>query len=392
MLGLGATSYFMSNGFRGTCQGLISSVWCPAASTDAGRSMEAILRVDYTKLNPVGSAMNNFAESLDFNQILRLGAKFDARFGDCWSAIIPEAFPVSGGWESKFHIGAKRSFVPALGKTVWELPQTHAAWFPFSARIFQLDEGREIGYVRVPHYNYDESAVEEFAKLIGHFEEATEALVLDQVNNPGGSMLHMYAILSCLADRPLIPPKHELSLSEDDVAMASDTVELAEAGEAVPPEERPSPQEVAYSRFVLSEIEAGRGLGRGASKPTFLFGVSEILPAQNHYTKRIVVLINARSYSAAEFLAAILQDDKRATLFGQKTPGAGGCVKRVTVPGSEKFGIAYMTVTWTFARRTNGQPIENIGVHPDVSYEVTADDLRFGFRGYRHALLTAIDA
>jgi len=337
--------------------------------------------------------MNNFAENLDFSQILRLGAKFNARFGDCWSAVGPEQPPVPGTWESEhgFAIGGRRSFVPALGKTVWELPQARAARVPFLARIYQLDNGQEIGYVRVPHYNYDESALEEFAELIGHFEEATEALVLDQVNNRGGSMLCMYAILSCLADRPLIPPKHELSLGEDEVAMAYDTLELAEIGEEVPPDERPSPQEVAYSRFVLSEIEAGRGLGRGKTKPTFLFGVSEILPAQNHYTKGMVVLINKLTFSAPEFLAATLQDDKRAMLFGQRTPGAGGCVKRFAPPLSRELGISYIPVTWTFARRTNGQPIENIGVHPDVSYEITADDLSSGFRGYRQALLTAID-
>jgi hypothetical protein len=336
--------------------------------------------------------MNNSARNrLDFSsRILRLGAEFNARFGDCWSAVAPRRDLVAETWENNnmYAIGSKRSFVPALDKIVWELPQALAARVPFSARIYQLDNDRLIGYVRVPHYNYDESTAEEFAKLIGHFEEATEALVLDQVNNRGGSMVHMYALLSCLTDRPLIPPKHELSLTEDDVAMASNTVALAEAGEAVPSDERPSLQEVAYSRFVLSEMEAGR---MRHTNPTYLFGVSEILPAQNHYTKKIVVLINELDFSAAEFLAAILQDNKRATLFGQGTAGAGGCVRRFTVPGSRKLGIAYMTITWTFARRTNGQPIENIGVHPDVSYSITAEDLRSCYSGYRQALLTTLE-
>jgi len=346
------------------------------------------LPIDQTKLNLVGRAMNNFARNrLDFSsRIFHLGAEFNARFGDLWSAVSPDSF--DPGFDSKYSIGGKQSFVPALGEILWELPQALAAHVPFSACIYRLDNGRPIGYVRVPHYNHDEGAVEEFEKLIAHFENATEALVLDQLNNPGGSMFQMYNILSCLTDRPLIPPKHKLTLTEDDAAMASKTVALGEAGEAVPSDKRPSPQSVAYSRFVLSEIKAGRRV----TNPTYLFGVSEILPAQNHYTKGIVVLINELTFSAPEFLAATLQDNKRATLFGSRTAGAGGCVRRLSTPHDRKLGIKYITITWTLALRKNGQPIENIGVHPDVSYSVTSKDLQSGYLGYRQALLTTIGA
>lgn len=337
--------------------------------------------------------MNNFARNqLDFpSRILQLGAEFNARFGDIWSAVSPRLDLATAETydNNPYAIGGKQSFVPALGEIVWELPQALAARVPFSARIYRLDNGRPIGYVRVPHYEYDEGALKEFAKVIAHFENATEALVLDQVNNPGGSMFHMYAMLSYLTDRALTLPKHQLSLTEDDAAMASDTVALADAGKAVPSDKRPSPDEIAYSRFVLSEIEAGR---MRLTNPTYLFGKSEILPDQNHYTKRIFVLINELDFSAAEFLAAILQDNKRATLFGSNTAGAGGCVRRFRTPLDRKLGVDYMKITWTIAWRTNGQPIESIGVKPDVSYSVTVEDLQSGYRGYRQALLATIGA
>jgi C-terminal processing protease CtpA/Prc len=119
-----------------------------------------------------------------------------------------------------------------------------------------------------------------------------------------------------------------------------------------------------------------------------LGGVAEILPAKNHYTHKIVVLINELDFSAAEFLAAILQDNKRAMVFGERTAGAGGCVRRITFPN--EFGIDCITVTWTMAWRTNGEPVENIGVHPDVRYSITAEDIRSGYAGYRQALLATI--
>jgi C-terminal processing protease CtpA/Prc len=286
-----------------------------------------------------------------------------------------------------YAIGAKQSFVPALGEAVWEPPEEVAANSPFSACIYQVSDGRQIGYVRVPHYTYNEDAVNAFAELIARFESTTSAMVLDQVNNRGGSMFHMYAILSTLTDRALALPQHRLALNEDDAAMASEKVAQAEAGEGVPSDERPSPNEVAYSRFVLSEIEAGRGR---LTNPVHLCGVAEILPAEIHYTKRIVVLINELDFSAAEFLAAILQDNKRATLFGERTAGAGGCVRRIAVPN--QFGVDYINVTWTMAWRMNGQPIENKGVRPDVRYSVTVEDLQSGYASYRQALLATIRA
>lgn len=327
---------------------------------------------------------------IDFpRRMMALNAESTAKLGYCWSMVDSELESL---------LARRGSFVPVLGDIVWELPKELAAAVPFSAHICQVSGGRQIGYVRVPHYKYDEHAVAEFEKLVARFESTTAALVLDQVNNPGGSMFHMYSMLSTLTDRALALPKHQISIDDDDVAMASDTVALAEAGEEVPPDERPSPELVDYSRFVLSEVEAGRGMGHGPSNPVYLNGVAEVLPAENPYTKTIVVLINELDFSAAEFLAAILQDNKKATLFGERTAGAGGCVKQVTYADptmyqlSAQFGIAAITVSSTLAWRTNGQPIEEKGVTPDVRYSITEHDIRSGYDGYREALLATINA
>ena len=206
-------------------------------------------------------------------------------------------------------------------------------------------------------------------------------------------MFHMYALLSAMTDRPLSLPMHQLKINEDDVAIAADTVQLSDAGEAVPLVDRPSAELVAYSRFVLSEVNAGRGIGRdgGITNLVHLGGVTEILPAKQPYTKKIVVLNNELTFSAGEFLAAILQDSKRATIFGHTTAGAGGCARRIHSPDSERMGMS-LTLTWTIAYRTNGLPIENVGIVPDVPYTHTVEDLRSGYAGYRQALLTTLDA
>jgi len=338
---------------------------------------------------------------VDFpSRMLSLGAEFKQKAGDRWSMVGPQPgpmplaadaeTPLAERQDTPYAMGARRSWVPALGESVWELPKALAAR-SYYAYVCRESGGQQIGYVRVPDYNYNEDAVNVFGEeIVARFESTTEAMVLDQVDNWGGSMFQMYALLSMLTDRALALPKHQIMIDEDYAAIAADVVANAEAGEAVPPDERPTPERVAYSRFVLSERAAGRGTGLKPSNPVYLEGVAEILPGKNHYTKKIIVLINELCFSAGEFLAAILQDNKRALLFGVRTAGAGGCAKRICIPND--LGVGDISMTWTIAQRTNGQPIEGVGVHPDVSYSVTAEDIRSGYANYRQALLATINA
>ncbi len=316
--------------------------------------------------------------------LLALGAELNAKAGDRWSMVASQAGEEDIDENNPFDIGAKRSWVPPLGEIVWEIPKQleSRAYYAYTCRA---RDDRQIGYVRVPNYNYNPDAVGIFGEeIIPRFESATAAMVFDQINNRGGSMFQMYALLGMLTDRALALPQHKITIDEDYAALAADIVADAEAGEAVPSER------VAYARLVLSEKAAGRGTGNAPSNPLYLEGVAQILPATIHYTKKIVVLINELTFSAGEFLGAILQDNKRATLFGVRTAGAGGCMKRYFHHGPvTEFSY---TLTWTIARRTNGEYIENKGVQPDVACGLTAEDLRSGYVGYIQSLLATINA
>lgn len=324
---------------------------------------------------------NNFP-----TRILALGAELNGKLGNNWSMMRqPDAMQELES-ESLYSIGAKRSYVPALGEITWEIPQALADRAYYSC-VCRAEDGGGIGYVRVPNYNYNKDAVRIYEDIIARFEQTTQVMVFDQVNNAGGSMFQMYALLSMLTDRPLALPEHQITIDEDYAAVAADIIADAELGEDLTPDERPPPERIAYARFVLAERAAGRGTGYNLSRPVHLEGVAEILPATIHYTKKIVVLINELTFSAGEFLAATVQDNRRATLFGYKTAGAGGCAKRIPVPS----GNFELTVTWTIARRITGEYIENIGIRPDFTYQTVGEDFRNGHLGYRKALLAAIN-
>lgn len=315
------------------------------------------------------------------SRMLALGEELSAKAGDCWSMVGPAA-PESDSERANdpYAIGAKRSWVPVLGEMVWEIPKSLEAR-AYYANVCRVSDGRKIGYVRVPDYGPNKDAITVFEDITSRFEETTAAMVFDQINNNGGSMFQMYALLELLTDRTLALPKHQITIDDDYAAMAADYIERARLGDDV------SQERVEYSRFVLSEKAAGRGTGTNLSDPVYLEAVSEIRPAKIHYTKKIIVLINELTFSAGEFLAAILQDNKRATLFGQRTAGAGGCAKVIPALHNELLGIESIQLTWTIARRTNGEYIENQGVHPDIVCGETVEDIRHDHCDYRRTLL-----
>jgi Peptidase family S41 len=334
----------------------------------------------------------NFRERL-----FSLQDEFNASMGDNWMMVSPgeetsdlvEDEPGVGGEGIPIRMGSRRILAPPLGEVTWKLPEESAVAVWLSAYSCESPHGTRIGYVRVPHYGAGEHRAEAFEEIIARLEDTTAVLVLDQMNNPGGSMYQMYAMLSALTDRPLVPPQHQLKIWDEDAAKAAEVVDLADHAYALAPEERPSPELVSYSRFILAEMAAGRGVGGSLTDRTFLGGVAEIQPGRHPYTKPIFVLINELTFSAGEFLAAILQDHRKGTLVGVRTAGAGGCARPTTFRG--KFIELPMTLAWTIARRANGDYIENYGVHPDIPLAASVDDIRFEYAPFRDALLEIVD-
>src|SRR5262249_29962176 len=113
-------------------------------------------------------------------------------------------------------IGADKSFIPNLGKVLWRPNADN----PFHAYLYLTADGQKVGYVRIPHYIGGDYSAEKFSEIIDQFENTSAALVIDQVNNPGGSIFYMYALASMLSDKPLVVPKHKETLTQQDVLSA----------------------------------------------------------------------------------------------------------------------------------------------------------------------------
>lgn len=305
---------------------------------------------------------------------------------------------ISGGIkadeEDRF-MGSKVSFVPELGKVLWQAPASS----PYNAYIYLDKVGRKIGYVRIPNYSAGSQSAVQFAELMNFFQENTEALVVDQVNNPGGNLFYMYALASMLTDRPLLVPKQKMAITQEDVYFALD--ELNEVEGVTTDEEARNvlgsnlagfPADLAlaqniakYFRFILNEWNEGRQL----TDLGYVYGIDYLRPHPvGYYAKPILLLVNELDFSCGDFLPAILQDNKRVTILGTRTAGAGGYVLSHTYPNL--FGLQGFSYTGSIAHREDNNPIENLGVIPEIIVELTSNDLENNYSDYLKEIQKAV--
>ncbi len=280
-------------------------------------------------------------------------------------------------------IGARKSFLPPLGEKLW---QSNGDMASFDAYIFLGQDGEsKIGYIRIPHFFGDEEDVREFGEILSMFEANTDGLVIDQVNNPGGSIFYLYALTSMLTDKPLYTPKHHLMLTQEEVHMAVHLLPVLEeirddrmAREIFGENIGGYPVDFELVRllkqfclFIYSEWNEGHLY----TSPTFIMGIDDIRPHPDvRFTKPILLLTNPLDFSGADFFPAIMQDNKRATILGTRTAGAGGYVLPTNFPN--QTGILGFHLTGSLAERIDHKPIENLGVQPDVYCAPTAFDLQ----------------
>ncbi len=265
------------------------------------------------------------------------------------------------------------------------------------------EAGKLIGYVRIPGYivpDYDKS-IESFKKLMEKFEDTTDALVIDQINNPGGSVFYLYALASLLSSEPLKAPRHKMALSQSNIAEAAsilpalkaakDTEEVIKVlGGAKTLNGLPVTYEIGrflvdFYEFILDQWSQGKRI----TDPYYLLGADHINPHPGtQYTKPILVVVNELDFSGGDFFSATLQDNQRVTVFGTRTAGAGGYVLQAGFPNL--LGIQGVWLTGSIAERVDKNPIENLGVKPDIEYTLTDKDLQEGFKEYKAAINKAI--
>ena len=95
----------------------------------------------------------------------------------------------------------------------------------------------------------------------------------------------------------------------------------------------------------------------------------------------------SEQFGGGDAFPSLLGGIGRATLFGERTMGAGGHVTPITpLP----FSNISVNMTKSLFYRPDGVPVENNGAVPHIQYEIKASDAVNGFTEYQKAYLKAL--
>lgn len=166
-----------------------------------------------------------------------------------------------------------------------------------------------IGYLNLTSFDHPDDSRDSLAAAM-HLLAGADALIIDMRENAGGSPDAVALLCSYMFDRPSQP---------------------------------------------LFEIVPRNGSARR-------YATLDTVPDDSHATRPVFVLTSARTFSAGEGLAYLLQEQRRAAVIGETTAGAAN-------PGRRYPATAWLEVTVPNGRvRTavSGRNWEGTGVVPDI--------------------------
>ncbi len=96
-----------------------------------------------------------------------------------------------------------------------------------------------------------------------------------------------------------------------------------------------------------------------------------IEPDGKPYQGKVVVLVDERTQSSAEYTAMAFRAGRNVTVIGSQTAGADGNVSQVVLPGGLGTFISGLGVYYP-----NGEPTQRIGIIPDIEVKRTIKGVR----------------
>jgi C-terminal processing protease CtpA/Prc len=105
----------------------------------------------------------------------------------------------------------------------------------------------------------------------------------------------------------------------------------------------------------------------------FLFTIYQAVGINNadYYKGRIVILVNEKTQSSAEFMAMSLRVAPQATVIGSTTAAADGNVSFFHLPGGVRTAISGLGVYYPDGRET-----QRVGIVPDITVQPTIKGIR----------------
>ncbi|MBL7664915.1 MAG: hypothetical protein JNM93_07255 [Bacteriovoracaceae bacterium] len=188
-------------------------------------------------------------------------------------------------------------------------------------------------------------------------------IVIDMINNGGGSLALGAQIAQLFSDTKIAMPTLRYRLSDD---WLRDFISMSEDSAA-------NDSVRSYSEYYLKQLWEDKNMGQWLSRPMpleSLFPYAFEVDGKTRSKFNVLLLVNEMCASMCDIFTGIMKDNKLAKVMGVQTMGAGG---NVVMHGAAPRSQFLVRTTESLIIRSNGEYIENNGVKPDFEVSVNAD-------------------
>jgi hypothetical protein len=232
-----------------------------------------------------------------------------------------------------------------------------------------------VGYILIDTFSPqtdEDTVIKEFKATLKSMQAlGVERLILDTINNGGGSLVLGMKMAQLLSPTRIEMPKMQFRLSDTWLdQFESESIRASNESER------------EISRRLLVDFEAQRSAGFRLSNPVSAdvlapFSVTPNTALESPF--KVVLLVNEMCASMCDIFAAMLQDNAMATVVGQRTMGAGGNVVNHNQAPNSHLDLRQTESLIVRKGMNTDHPsyyIENSGITPEVelkTFEMTRE-------------------
>lgn len=255
---------------------------------------------------------------------------------------------------------------------------------PFQARVVLADDGSRFGFIRIDSFSLVSDDVKVFKSLLDRMNKMqVKGLILDLLNNGGGSLEAGLDMANALTEKTFIYPSMQMALNDHWLnSFRADSI----YGD--------SETRKTLAGRVYQAMKADSATGARISRP---FSSTELSPFILNANKgscveqgtclksgtKMVLLVNEMCASMCDIFASSFKDNQLGTIVGSQTMGAGG---NVVMHGFSPVTQIMLSQTESLVVDANGEYIENQGVMPNVAIDTLLDKSAKYSATYKKAL------
>ncbi|MCH9753104.1 MAG: peptidase S41 [Alphaproteobacteria bacterium] len=330
------------------------------------------MRVDWLVFTPDGSGTQFWdaaSEGADVpHSAFAIGMDLDAQIAGLArkSLFAPQTVAAENASLSGSRKGARRRKPIEVGETVTSLMPS-----VLQARVVETPSG-DFGHIRIRTFSVDDADrfVDEFVRLANLLPQ--DGLIVDVRGNGGGLIWAGEQLLQVLSPRSIEPETTQFINSNLNLELVRhNTGSNLDLGDWLESMEEAIGTGAIYSRgHPLTPLDKANALGQKYQGP-------------------VILVTDAKCYSTTDIFAAGFQDHEIGIIIGvDGNTGAGGAnvwthsLLRQFSPADAPYerlpAGANMRVAIRRTLRTgdrSGTPVEDLGVQPDILYQMTKADL-----------------